>query len=257
QPTLALAGTHDSTAPTVVPALPVSRPMPTATTNNSTKASAKCMNDPAASTMIRCHPGFLRNERGSSAGSTSSSSVVPTICTKPPAGIALTPYSVSPLLRDQIVRPNPTKNWVAFIPNSLAVAKWPASCSMIDASRATTKMATPSRKLIRRSLPSSLPCSQRGACAAPRRRQVPSPGPAPRGARAPHPARPPPSPRGGAGPDAPLPRGPPAREEGSPPRHEGIPAPLVGGVVGGRGGPARLPRPPRDADRGERVLVQW
>src|SRR5216684_4115883 len=49
--------------------------------------------------------------------------------------IAFMPYSVSPFRRDQIVRPNPTKNWVAFIPNSLAVAKWPASCSMIDPSR--------------------------------------------------------------------------------------------------------------------------
>ena len=111
------------------------------------------MNEPAAETMIRCQPGCLRNDRGSSAGSTSSSSVIPTILTKPPAGIALTPYSVSPFWRDQMVRPNPTKNWVAFMPNSLAVAKWPASCSMIEASRATTKMATPSRKLIRRSLP--------------------------------------------------------------------------------------------------------
>src|SRR5262249_12582582 len=215
------------------------------------------------------HPGFLRNERGSSAGSTSSSSVMPTIFTKPPAGIALTPYSVSPLLRDQIVRPNPTKNWVAFIPNSLAVAKWPASCSMIDASRATMKMATPSRKLIRRSLPSSLPCSQRGACAAPRRRQVPSPGPAPTGQRPAHQPGSPLPPRGGHAPRLPAPRCPRSRRTGAGPRrgrtgraggerarHEGIHAHLVGGVVGGRGGPARLPRPPRDADRRERVLVQ-
>ena len=110
QPEVMLAGTQDSTVPTVVPALAVSRPMPAATMNSSTRASMKCMNEPAAKTMIRCQPGWLRNDRGSSAASTSSSSVIPTILTKPPAGIALTPYSVSPFWRDQMVRPNPTKN---------------------------------------------------------------------------------------------------------------------------------------------------
>ena len=38
------------------------------------------------------------------------------ILTKPPAGIALTPYSVSPFVRDHNVGPNPTKNFVAFMP---------------------------------------------------------------------------------------------------------------------------------------------
>ena len=46
---------------------------------------------------------------------------MPTILTKPPTGKALTPYSVSPFRRDQSVWPNPTKNWVAFMPNFLAV----------------------------------------------------------------------------------------------------------------------------------------
>ena len=118
-----LDGTQVSMAPTVVEVLAPARPIPIASANSSTKASAKCMNDPAASTMMRCQPGWRRNERGSSAGSTSSSSVMPTIFTKPPAGMALTPYSVSPFRRDQSVWPNPTKNWVTFMPNFLAVKK--------------------------------------------------------------------------------------------------------------------------------------
>jgi hypothetical protein len=71
--------------------------------------------------------------------------VMPVIFTNPPSGSALMPYSVSPRLVDQIVEPKPTKNWVAFIPNAFAVAKWPASCSMTEMSRATTKMSTPMR----------------------------------------------------------------------------------------------------------------
>ncbi|MNW53775.1 hypothetical protein D3C74_313490 [compost metagenome] len=34
---------------------------------------------------------------------------IPTSRTYPPSGIALTPYSVSPLVRDHSVGPNPTK----------------------------------------------------------------------------------------------------------------------------------------------------
>jgi hypothetical protein len=105
----------------VVPGL--ARPIPAASANSSTKASTKCMNEPAASTMMRCQPGWRRNDRGSSSWAMSSISVMPTIFTKPPAGMALTPYSVSPLRRDQTVWPNPTKNWVTFIPNFLAVRK--------------------------------------------------------------------------------------------------------------------------------------
>ncbi len=75
-----LDGTHGSMAPTVEEFV-LARPIPTARMNSSTKASAKCMNDPAASTIIRCQGGFLRNERGSSSGSTSSRAVIPTILT--------------------------------------------------------------------------------------------------------------------------------------------------------------------------------
>ena len=41
---------------------------------------------------------------------------MPTILTKPPAGMALMPYSVSPRVRENTVGPKPTKNCVAFIP---------------------------------------------------------------------------------------------------------------------------------------------
>ncbi len=73
-------GTHGSMAPIVVEFV-FDRPMPTARMNSSTKASTKCMNDPAASTIIRSQAGCRRNDRGSSAGSTSSSAVIPTILT--------------------------------------------------------------------------------------------------------------------------------------------------------------------------------
>ena len=59
--------------------------------------------------MSRCHPGARRNERGSSAGSTSSMDVIPTILTNPPTGKALMPYSVSPRCVDHTVGPKPTK----------------------------------------------------------------------------------------------------------------------------------------------------
>ena len=42
------------------------------------------------------------------------------IRTNPPAGISLSPYSVSPRLVDQTVRPKPTKYWVTFMPNAFA-----------------------------------------------------------------------------------------------------------------------------------------
>ncbi len=86
-------------------------------------AMMKCIVEPATSTMNRCQPGWLMNARGSSSTAMSSSGVMPMIFTKPPAGMALTPYSVSPFLRDHSVGPKPTKNWVAFIPKSLAVTK--------------------------------------------------------------------------------------------------------------------------------------
>ena len=54
---VSLFGTHGSMAPTVADEL-FARPMPTARMNSSTKASRKCMNDPAPSTIIRCQPGW-------------------------------------------------------------------------------------------------------------------------------------------------------------------------------------------------------
>ena len=75
-----LLGTQGSMDP-IVDELVFDRPMPAARMNSSTKASAKCMKDPAASTIIRCQPGCLRKERGSSSGSTSSRAVIPTILT--------------------------------------------------------------------------------------------------------------------------------------------------------------------------------
>jgi len=63
---------------------------------------------------------------------------MPTIRMKPPIGIALTPYSVSPLVRDQTVLPKPTKYCVTRTPKSFAGTMCPTSCSAIDAS-------TPSR----------------------------------------------------------------------------------------------------------------
>ena len=157
-------GRHLVTAPIeLVPGTP----MATASRNSSTKASAKCMNDPASSTMARCQPGLRRNERGSSAGSTSSSAVIPVIFTNPPNGSAFNPYSVSPRIRDHRVWPKPTKNWVTFMWNFLAVRKCPASCSMTETSRANTKITTPSRKLIRLAL---LPAARQSApCASPQR----------------------------------------------------------------------------------------
>src|SRR5690348_4374324 len=110
----------------------------------------KCTVEPATRTTNRCHPPLLMNARGRSCAGTSSSGVIPMILTKPPAGIAFTPYSVSPLIRDHSVGPNPTKNWVAFIPKALAVRKWPASCSITEISSATTKASTPSVIMRRR-----------------------------------------------------------------------------------------------------------
>ena len=42
-------------------------------------------------------------------------------CTKPPSGMPLRPYSVSPRLNDHRVGPKPTKYWVTFMPKALAV----------------------------------------------------------------------------------------------------------------------------------------
>ena len=42
------------------------------------------------------------------------------------------PYSVSPRRNDHSVGPKPTKYCVAFMPNRLAVSRWPASCRQTD-----------------------------------------------------------------------------------------------------------------------------
>ena len=58
--------------------------------------------------------------------------------TYPPAGMALTPYSVSPRRVDHSRGPKPRKNSVTFMPDHLAVMKCPNSCSMIIRIRAAT-----------------------------------------------------------------------------------------------------------------------
>ena len=141
---LAFAGTHELTGPSWVVLL-LSSPITPASRNSSTKARTKCMNDPANSTIRRCQAGCRRNERGSSAGSTSSMEVMPVILTNPPNGRTLIPYSVSPRRVDHSVVPKPTKYWVTFMPNFLAVTKCPVSCSITEKSRATMKMTQPSR----------------------------------------------------------------------------------------------------------------
>ena len=88
-------GTQVTTPPTVV-VLVFWMPTASGIAMSRMRASRKCMIEPATRTITRCQAGCLRKDRGSSAGSTSSIEVMPTIFTKPPAGIALTPYSVSP-----------------------------------------------------------------------------------------------------------------------------------------------------------------
>ena len=146
-----LVATQELTVPSWV-VLSFSMPTPSARPKISRKASRKCMNEPAASTTIRCQAGCRRNDLGSSSGSTSSSEVMPTILTKPPNGSALIPYSVSPRQVDHSVGPKPTKYLVTFMPNFFAVTKCPVSCSMTEKSRATMKMTQPIR-----SIPPSFP----------------------------------------------------------------------------------------------------
>ncbi len=110
-----LVATQADTAP-MPGARSATFPMPNDATSTSRTAMMKWTVDPAARTTARWPAGWRQKARGSSAGSTSSSCVIPTIFTKPPAGMALTPYSVSPRWRDQIVGPKPQKNWVAFMP---------------------------------------------------------------------------------------------------------------------------------------------
>ena len=62
-----------------------------------------------------------RNVRGSSSESMSSRLLIPTMRTYPPAGMAFTPYSVSPRRKDHTRGPKPRKNSVTFMPARLAV----------------------------------------------------------------------------------------------------------------------------------------
>ena len=110
---LSRAVTLDATHVLIVPSwvvLSFSMPTPSASPAISRKASTKCMKEPADRTRIRCQAGWLRNDLGSSSGSSGSSSeCIPMILTNPPIGSALIPYSVSPRQVDQIVGPKPTK----------------------------------------------------------------------------------------------------------------------------------------------------
>ena len=110
-----VAGTHADTLATPG-ASSTALPMNSELSRIRTTARMKCTVEPAASTTTRWRAGCLQKARSSSPGATSSRDVMPTILTKPPAGIALKPYSVSPRCRDQIVGPKPTKNCVAFMP---------------------------------------------------------------------------------------------------------------------------------------------
>src|SRR6266498_5406495 len=70
--------------------------------------------------------------------------LIPAILQKPPSGSALIPYSVSPRLVDQRVLPKPMKKRSTFMPNSLAVAKWPPSWNRMASIKAKTNSRTPS-----------------------------------------------------------------------------------------------------------------
>ena len=125
------------------------RPVVNAAKKKITAASAKWVADPATSTTVRCHRGNRQKARWLSAAGTSSSGVIPMILTKPPAGKALTPYSVSPRRNDQIVGPKPAKYCVAFMPKRLAVSRCPASCRQTDTKMPRAKIRTPNQKLMR------------------------------------------------------------------------------------------------------------
>src|SRR6266542_4474487 len=73
-------------------------------------------------------PNRLGSERrGYSSGVGSWKGFIPAMRTYPPAGMAFTPYSVSPRRNDHRRGPKPMKNSSILMPNSLAEKKWPAS----------------------------------------------------------------------------------------------------------------------------------
>ena len=69
----------------------------------------KWVSEPAESTTTRCQVGLRKNARGASSAVTSSSAVMPAMSQNPPAGIALSPYSVSPRRKEKIRGPKPMK----------------------------------------------------------------------------------------------------------------------------------------------------
>ncbi len=69
----------------------------------------KCVIDPADITTTRFHAANRHIARGASSLVTGSSAVMPAMSQNPPAGIALSPYSVSPRRKENTVGPNPTK----------------------------------------------------------------------------------------------------------------------------------------------------
>ena len=68
---------------------------------------------------------------------------MPTIFTKAPAGIALTPYSTPRRRNENSVGPKPMKNRVTFMPNARAAAACPISCRVSDSRMPSAKSATP------------------------------------------------------------------------------------------------------------------
>ena len=106
-----------------------------------TKPMTKCMAGPAPITTVRFQAGNRHMARGWSASS--SCGVMPVILTKPPTGMALTPYSIPPRRTDHRVGPNPAKNRVTRMPSSLAAVMWPTSCSRIDTRMARAPRVMP------------------------------------------------------------------------------------------------------------------
>ena len=68
---------------------------------------------------------------------------MPIIAMYPPSGIALTPYSVSPICLLHTVGPKPMNHCGTLHPNFLAGMRCPNSCSPIEARIATTNATTP------------------------------------------------------------------------------------------------------------------
>ena len=128
---------------------------------------------PPAMMMIFCQDFFWKNSRPSSSGWMVSHSAaralsamvwkmpvrvartcpgrsrlggyMPENRTYPPSGIIFSPYSVSPLRRDQRVRPKPTKYCVVLTPNRFPGTRCPTSCSAMEAITKAKKPMAPAR----------------------------------------------------------------------------------------------------------------